>query len=104
VSNNYTKLPQWAQQEISLLKSNLAYLQGKYDQVVGNVASAVTVVGYTEPDRGLPERSCVRFELPNGYVECQLNADKDAVVVHSNNFLEVLPRASNSLYLKDGAR
>lgn len=103
--HDYTKLPRWVQDEITELQRQVARLIGERDtraKLLADPASArVRLVGYGEPDRGLPDQSTVSFDLgANGRVEAHVVEEPtgaQVLVVHANNLLDVRPRAGNSI-------
>ena len=96
--NDVSKLPKWAQIEISKLRGDLAAAHDKIAQVFNHKNSEVEI----EPERasfGLPRlnapaRAIIRFHFGRKHID--FSAEMGGVIVRANEGLLIHSRASNS--------
>ena len=96
-----TKLPKWAQQEISRLERDLAYARAKL--AAGPEDSNTFAEPYGAAPRPLGTGTLIRFQLGDpedwgGYIDAHIEGDR--LVVHSGHSLSVKPWASNVIHVK----
>lgn len=77
--NDITKLPKWAQQEITRAREEVTQMHCDVSAVVGGTPSAIEVDPHRTyrhadlPRMFLPEHYAIRFALPGGgLIECQI--------------------------------
>jgi hypothetical protein len=98
-----TKLPKWAQLEIERLRRDNDDYAARFKLVGGETESNIEI-GDMMDSFCVGERSRVKFKLPNGYIECHFNHDRDAVDIYAHHSLIIEPRASNTCRVRDGGR
>lgn len=99
-----TKLPKWAQEEISKLESDVKYWQTKYKTFDGQMKTRIQVDGRfnKDTDTYLPEHSTVSFKLKEDDVPFRaidVTIVKGVLRIYADDMV-VLPVASNSIYIK----
>jgi hypothetical protein len=100
--HDYSKLPKWAQQEIESLQRSEAELLAEYRIALGTVDSNTKLVDYVRGDTNIPDRSTVKFVMPDGgEIEVhRCKDDENAIEVRGvprkrNGSLVVRPRVTN---------
>lgn len=91
-----SKLPKWAQQELEMLRKNLAYWQKR--ALAGPDDSNTVLEPYAKGGRPLGTDVTVRFLLPNGWIDAR--TEDGRVLVRSSHQLVTLPHVTNTIYLE----
>ena len=100
----FDRLPKWAQMEINRLSGDLENYKEKVAQISGEEETIVYCEGYVTPKINLPNNSHIVFEIDGGSISANVVDGELRVYGQSPGPLLVLPRASNSVYLKFGER
>lgn len=110
-ASELSRLPKWAQSEITRLRSNLASSEAKLAAAIGATKSLVEVDPHRQLDPGrarlfLPDNAVVRFSLPAGFVEAHI--ERDRLIVSAQGLAHgefiVRPIVSNSIAVGFTAR
>jgi hypothetical protein len=102
MSNDITKLPKWAQQEIERLENSVEYHKGRLAESIpqGEGASdTIVYMGYGEEHVGLPNGTPIRFQTGDGVVEARVKGD--TVEIHTvGGSIGIFPHVSNVVGVK----
>jgi len=107
LNDRHTKLPVWAQEQIMGLVAHVKELQESIQVLEGeHKESPITMLdSFTVDPIHLPERCSIKWQLgQRAGVEVSLVKDGHIgthLRVYTNGSAMILPRASNSFYLKD---
>lgn len=104
--NDITKLPKWAQQEITRAREEVAQMHRDVSMVVGGTPSAIEVDPHRTyrhadlPRMFLPENYAVRFSIEGGWVEVSIHDGRVRVIGEAGLPFAVLPNCSNVIELQ----
>jgi hypothetical protein len=99
--HDITKLPKWAQREISRLTRDLVANKAKLAQ--GPENSNVFADPYSDAPRPLGRDTSISFRLTDEDRRSNrviVRMDGDKLVIQGGDSLSILPRASNSFYVR----
>lgn len=102
-ARDITKLPQWAQQQISRLESDVAYWKAKWDRADSGDTNTWIWNGMPEDDMPLPPDSRIRFQLHesrDGDVTVMVRDGK--LEINGGRRMKVLPMSSNLIEVEVG--
>lgn len=104
-----TKLPKWAQTELSRLRADLRHFSARlYEMVSGGGESNVILPYFLSDlkDQALPKDTRVQFKLPysrrptdGGYVEVRHN-QHGFIEIHGSHPIDVEPTSGNAINVK----
>jgi hypothetical protein len=95
-----SRLPRWAQTELTSLRANLIAAQTEIAAMTGEWATAVQIDPYPgEPPRYLCDRAVIRYHVGGrNYIEVTLREGE--LQVSGDQRLAILPWAANSLKVR----
>jgi hypothetical protein len=113
--HDVTKLPKWAQDEISRLKANLHDAQKRMNTMIGanSITKSNVMLPYFQQDmqdQYLPRNQRVQFLMPHpwaerrpGYIEVRHHGE-DLLDIHASQPIWIEPGASNCLQIRFRSR
>ena len=88
-------LPQWAQQKISVLESNIEYHKGRMDRAFDGETEVWLQGIALDPRTGLPPLSRIIFRVDG--TKITVGVGKEGLEIASLEVLSIAPKASNRL-------
>lgn len=99
-TNDITKLPKWARDEINNLRREVSELETQIKELVPALKGEQTLVTWHDLDTvgGAPTDATVQFTTPTGWIEASIREGK--LRVHGQYSLGIMPSSTNALWLE----
>lgn len=95
--NDRSKLPKWAQQEMTRLENSAEYHKARLVESLGQNgphSDTQVYMGYQEPTAGLPNGTPIHFKLSYGKVEVRVNEGR-LEISSPHGGLSIFPHVTN---------